>query len=322
MNERPQFFKAFAEIDARPDFDPACGITPETVVALIGEYHCENDEERPCQRLKSDGTLCGEDHKNGWLGKHGNGKEALIGSNCGKDHFHASAVFSRERNRIHTELKLDGLVDRLTRTAGSEEYKRDARATLERARALLAATKEVKARFPKALGARLEDMEKRGDPGVYVQYRYEKLDEDDELVADWTRTRVATVAGLKTWNPLPLQAAFTSLHAIRDAIAEVVIHRELGDRKLKAWADTLDELPRCVEVLADLEAALAAFQTPDNVRWLPFVVRSHIEGLQAARVALEFAGDPNAAQNSLRLFNELSDQLRRGADGRDFRVTD
>lgn len=322
MTERPIYFKTFAEIEARPDFDPSCGISPETVTGLIGEYHCVSDEERPCQRQKADGR-CGEGHRNGWLGRRSDGKEALIGWNCGLEHFKASAVFATERSRVTRELELDRLLERLEATAGNAEYRANAKATLERAYEIRHDVQAIRDRLPASVQQAVNRMARRGDAGVYVEYQYEKLDpksDKPKLISDWISQRVGAIFGLKMWDGHALRTAITELTTIRDTLLAAVVQRDVGARKLRAWADALERLPHCKSTLDETAAAATEFMEPANLRWLCLVTSNHDHRLELASLVLKLQNSSSDRLAAEKSYRSLAAEIRGRADGRDFRV--
>lgn len=169
----------------------------------------------------------------------------------------------------------------------------------------------------------LEEMAQRGDAGLHVEYRYEEPSEkggNAKPVVQWVRQRVAGVSGLKMWSDLELRAVLAELHTIRDTLGTVQLMRELGARKLKAWADALDRLPHCVTTLEQLDAAAAAFFEPFNVRWLCLIPRDHADALVVAHLVLELAGSPGNAIAAEKFKRDLAAEIRSRAGGRDFKV--
>lgn len=322
MAEPPRYFRTFKEISSRETFDPDCEITLENLASLVGEYHLVGDDEVPCQVRRQDRTTrCDEPHKNGWLGRRQDGKEALIGVICGTKYFNASSTFVTQRKRVTRELNIDRYIERLRNTRGSAEYAAELLRTLGRLKFVREATSDIRERLPASIAARLQNMAKSGNTGVSVLFRYEDEDDQSNATIDWVPDQIGTVAGIAVWDQPKFHGLFQSLHEIRDTLGKAEILREAGERKLKLWADKLEELNACTAGVSDLEAALDAFTAPGNLKLLCFLITNQNDAIEVLRVAIEQeSGAPTSERAAQELFKELSAQIRSRAKGRSFRI--
>lgn len=322
MTEEGKYFRDFEEIRNRPGFDISCGISPENYGGLVGEYHFAGDTEVRCQREQPNGSLCGEGHKNGWLGRRStDGKEALIGQNCGIKYFKASAQFVADRRRLTRDLNIASYLRRLDATAKSDTYKAEHARAIGRLRYVRESVAQFRERLPSAIVQRLERMAKARDGAVGVVFRYEDEDEDGTPTVQWVPDRIGTVAGIELWDSTTFQLSFKALHEIRDAFTECDARAEAGERKLRLWAEKLDELPIWLTRLTELESAWEGFVTRDNLMLLCFLVPNQDDGRAAAGLALEFEKGEHVTPAAARQqYQELCAQIGARANDRPFRV--
>jgi hypothetical protein len=320
--EEAKYFRSFSEIRLREAFDPDCEITVENFVSLIGEYHFAEDEV-PCQvRPIDQSRRCFEEHKNGWLGRRKDGKEALIGRVCGTKYFHASSAFIAQRRRLARELNINGYIERLQATRGASLYAEELERTIVRLRAVRTAAKDWEERLPTLIVSRLQRMVKSSNAAVGVEFRYEDEDDDGNPTVEWVSYQLGVVAGVAICDQARMGALFKVLHEIRDAHREARIDRSAGERDLRRWADKLDELPNCVGRVSELESALNSFREPSSLQLLCFTVANQDIAINMARVVIEeqHGGHAGAPVSPRTLYKELAADVRAHAGGRDFRV--
>jgi hypothetical protein len=320
--EEAKYFRNFREITSREAFDADCEITVESFASLIGEYHFA-EEEVSCQVRRLDqSSRCSEGHKNGWLGRRKDGKEALIGRICGGKYFNASSAFVAQRKRITSELNITRYIERLQATRGDSAYASDLQRTIGRLKVVREAAGDWRERLPARTITRLQQMAKSGNSAVGVQFRYEDEDDIGNPIVDWVQDQIGVVSGVAIFDQSKVGVLFQALHGIRDTLCEAYIDRAAGERRLRQWADKLDQLSSCSGRVAELESALESFSEPSNLRLLCFLVPNQDIGMTVARVVIKQESGADAATSSAAraLYNELSASVRARAAGRDFRV--
>src|SRR5579871_601346 len=216
--EEAKYFRNFREIASREAFDADCEITVENFASLIGEYHF-GEEEVSCQVRRLDqSSRCSEGHKNGWLGRRKDGKEALIGIVCGSKYFHASSAFVAQRKRLNSELNINRYIERLQSTCGDTAYAAELERTVGRLKAIRGAVGDWRERLPAQIVTRLLEMAKSGKTSVGVLFRYEDEDDDGNPKVDWIPDQIGAVSGVAIWDQGRLGALFQALHEIRDTL--------------------------------------------------------------------------------------------------------
>ncbi len=119
-------FKSFKEISARLRFDPECEITVDNCESVVDEYQFPIDEaEVLCQARQLDKPKrCNEGHRHGWLGRRkDNGREALIGIDCGNKYFRGNANFLADTNRIKADTRIDAFINQLKVSCGRPDLR-------------------------------------------------------------------------------------------------------------------------------------------------------------------------------------------------------
>lgn len=319
-----KYFRRLKEIRDREAFDPECEITVENFDRLIGEVHLTEDEpEAQCQVRQLDGKKrCDEGHKNGWLGRRKeDGKEGLIGKDCGIKYFNAHDVFRADRLRIRSELNIEGYLDRLRATCGNSSYGDDLTRTIGRLKFVRETVKDLSESLPGSIVTRLREMAKLKDASFGVRFRYEDEDENGNLVPDWVPVTIGTVMGISVWDQSQMAALFQALYEVRDAHREARAEKDAGERKLRGWADKLDELTVHRSKVADLESSLDAFVEPVNLRNLCFLVPNQNDSVVAARIACEREAVGTVTMEMARkLYRQLCAEVERRGGGRPFKI--
>jgi len=322
MTDTQLFFRSYKEIDTRAAFDTEVGISPQNIESLIGEYHFPVEEEEvPCQ-VDHEGKRCKEPHRNGWLGRRQDGKEALIGSSCGVKYFGANEKFVADRKRITRELSIKGYLERLALTKGNPDFENDLRRAIGRLKRIKSEVDDLRNALPVNIVRRLRGMAKAGSAGVEVNFRYDD-DEDEEgnPKVSFVRQQIGQIDGLDVWNEVHFQNLFAQLYAIRTTLASAEVTRDAGPIKLKRWADHLDEFRLAQNAVDGLDNAIDAFMAIPNLHLVCFVVPSQNDATDVARYALKRAGDAAATEgNARQLYRQLRAQISELAGGRDFSI--
>lgn len=101
MASTSESFGSFEQIISRDSFSNTTEVTVENFKSLIGRYYLSDQVQ--CQ-VKTERGLCGKKHNNGYVGLTKDGKEGLIGGDCGQKYFKEHTNFVQERKRIDAEI--------------------------------------------------------------------------------------------------------------------------------------------------------------------------------------------------------------------------
>jgi hypothetical protein len=320
MPELSKTFLEYREIAERQAFDPECGIAVEDFAGLVGEYHFVGDAEYPCQVMR-DGRRCDEDHKNGWLGRKKDGREALIGSTCGPKNFKASLVFVAERRRLNNEHSIQTSLHRLKGTLCNPGYAEEVTQIRERLRRFVSGLDEYREALPGEIVATLIYKATNDQSDVVVRFRHDDEDDNGKPIVRWEPERIGFISGLSVWHPKCTHGTFAAINEIRAVLRVAKAAPEEGRRKLKEWADTLDGLPGCKRQVDSFESQLEAFGNAENLKLLCLLLSNQYVGVSAAGVVIERATGTRAAPGAPRqMYNELRKAVSTRSNGRPFKI--
>jgi hypothetical protein len=269
-------FSTYDEIKNRVAFDPGCHISPESLDELIGPYMFLKDEpERPCQVWKKrKAKRCESDHRNGWVGRNKDGKEALIGKDCARDEFHADVRFHRERTRLNAELEFDDLCLRY------EEYRSHGGLVdkLEDARMRLRRCQKAQMNVARLLTDRLMwtlDGMRTGNTDVVIETKRTVIEKEagkpDKILVLWDPQRLGRLQG--TMFLLQQDAAEVSrgLESVGQALRELNDYRKPRGVKIKSTLKALDRFRNHLDLLIRLETATDEFLQESNIKLLCYL---------------------------------------------------
>lgn len=263
-----RYFSSLTEIWLRESFDSECIVTLQNFVTLVAEYNL--DEDGQCQ-LERKGFRCGRDHRHGWLARIDNGKEALIGGDCAEAYFGAESVFTQEANRIALANSIAFNVERISRLLDDPEYRAELSAAQSRLAEVKGERQKMCGSLPKSVYQRLEAMGKSGNTALNVELKsveiYEENGEKKQRVR-WSPQRLATIAGIDPWSYDKVEQVSKRLRAVEKTLKDAKPEESAGERTLRLWAKSLDELQPCARAIEDLHRSWQRFKEPVNLRWV------------------------------------------------------
>jgi hypothetical protein len=284
-------FSRYEEIKNRLDFDPACHISPETLDHLVGPYTFGREEpERPCQVWKTrKAKRCEHDHRNGWLGRNKDGKEALIGKDCAADEFHADERFHRETKRVNAALEFDDQCRRYT------EYRSQLEGlvtNLENARARLRQCQKAQGNVARLLTDRSQrrlDGMRTGNTDVVIEVRRtviekEKGKPDKERVL-WEGQRLGSLQGTRFTMQQDAAEIGRGLEAVGQALRELNDYHEPRNVKISPTLKALGKFKNHLDSLIKIEGLTAEFLKESNLRLLCYL--SSVEDVAAREGAAQ-----------------------------------
>jgi hypothetical protein len=310
---------------SRPAFDETCLITTQNFADLVGDYSFSEDAHCQVERKDSKGTLCGHEHRKGWVGRRKDGKEGLVGSSCGPTYFKDHADFEHHRAFVTRELDLDEIISRLEVFAHDSAFLSRLDGCTEQLRSLRERSKQLVDSLPADVHERLKTMAKAGTASVNFEVNFPTKVEDKRTgeirtKSSWVSQSISSVAGLATVDRARLISLGTELKAVRATFDSLDTRRDTGIRKLKAQVRTLDSLTMLESTVADLEAQFTAFEGPGNLANFWLLSRRQGSQFECLRVWATAMGLPNQSNNRLRaMLAEAEGKLRDANGGREVR---
>lgn len=321
VTELPRLFTDFNEVKNRPNFDPTADITVESFEYIISPYSFPKvEKDQKCQVRKHDG-YCGTEHQHGFIGKTKNGKEVLLGSCCGAKYFNADHNFKSQKAKLLKEIRITDELNRLSGILSEKDaFFAHVEQLLIQLKFLRESINEVKEQLPSSVVTNhLQHMPKTGNRAVTVQFEYVEIDENNKKITSWIDKILWNISGVEIWNYPPIGRLFTDLREISALVDTVQLKRNAGDRKLKAWADKLSELPQIELEINKFQSSLRAFKDHENIQRLIFITSNHHDREKIAKLALKLQPGETSTKSPRQLISEMSRNIRISESGRNFR---
>lgn len=305
----------------RPNLDQSCNIPLKDFERLIGRYAFPRAEWVRCQ-LEENGSVCRQEHGNGWIAMRKDGKEGFIGKDCAHAHFGADSNFAAEATRITRELRINDLVKRLKDRFDDPIFRSRLEAAVERQKVLRDAVGRGRHRWPEPLLLRLASMTKTGNRAVTIEIQYSETDsESGRETVTWQPAMLGNIAAPEGLNPARIREIAKRLEAVWETLNQAVPSNEQPEKLLRKWNGSLDDVDRCEAELEEVSASLQAFERPENLRLLCWLVRQDHLQLAVVRAVLELSGTGVVTEAAVRSTRRTWHDAIRAAHGdRDFRV--
>lgn len=316
---RAEEFRSPRQVEkTRPQLDTACSITREQFAGLVGKYVFRFNEWQFCQ-MHEHGSECRRLHGSGWVVKCKDGKEGYIARGCA--HFADERNFLAEVNRIDRELRIDALVARLSCILSDPSWGSRLRRALRRQDDLLMSILESRQRWPNRLMSQLETMSKTGKRHVVIDVRSLEYDEyQRHSVFHWQPVTVGILTGLESFDCLRVRQIGRRLNEALAALGAATASPEQPEVTMQAWAEALEDLPRCEAELNAIATASKAFVRSENLKLLWLLVRRYADQMEVIRTALEAATGHVVSDLLVEQTRVAWDQeIRNAHGGRDFK---
>lgn len=287
-------FALMDEIRLLPGFKENNPLNKDNYKCIVGDYWFP--DEIKCCREESNGHLCGEKHKWGFVAKLKDNSITVIGNHCAKDKFGADAKIKSDRSRYLNEKRRREKITQL------EDLRTEKTARLAKLEALSTLLKQIQTRtkdFLALLGEqtrrRLQDMSRSENSTVFVQavtYR-EYIDEN----GDRQKERRAAPARLGALNGLTIidekifKSMYSSIRVVRQGLEAIdSVTENTKTTELEYLVNTINDLGRIESEIGKIEKDENLFFNSD-LSLLCFIVDDKSERYKAARVFLERSGE-------------------------------
>lgn len=307
----------FAEIAARDAYDPEGSIDPNAFERLLFQYHLP--EKVKCQVLSSSGR-CNHEHNWGYLGKTKDGRELLIGNECGRKYFNANEDFKSQKRVIDEKVRLQRSRAQLEAILKNRDALRE---QIESAQQRLFAIRQqeefVRQSLPPSVIRAIRAKSRQATPRVNLEVAYQETDEKGRKKTRWQTQAIGSLRGLVLWT-MPAgrlrEVAQRAYEALESASPDASDDRKV----IKEWVEGLQAVEGLLRDLDQYEQALERFTEPANLRMVMFLVGSHLDQDQVAELIRKQGGqDRGKSQTGRALGDEIRSQLRKTL-GANFRV--
>lgn len=317
-DEHPEIrtFATMAEIRALEGFKENNGVTKENYERLFGDYDFPEEEAKCCFE-KSNGVLCGEDHKWGFVALLKDKSLTIVGNVCVRDRFGEDAAIKKDRTRYLNAKRRQERKARLHELIAGKDA---ALGRLELLKERLAAIETRVQEFLSNLGddtiRRLHNMARSANASVSVDavtYK-EYIDEEGHKQTERrvSPTRLGSFNGLTVLNDHTFSSVRNDIGDVLRAYARTEV---LGDddvklSELERITATLGSTDRIADQIEKLERDVAAFLANDPLL-LCFLIDDRTERYKAAKFALELSGKTGGKDRAKAWLTEKEQELRK-----------
>lgn len=279
VEDGQRYYSDYSQIKSRKRFDPEASIDTESFGSLIAQYRVS--EQVQCQ-VRKDGGQCGTWHQHGYLGRTKDGREVLIGNECGRKHFQANEAFVLQRREIDQQIKVQRYRERISEAL---ERRLDLRSLLNTARSRIEDARleylSVMDSLPKAAKQNLRERTKTGNRSVIIEVELVERDDKGRKTTKWEGREIGKLSGLGIWTRTTTELEGRLNHCAV-ALNEAHAYRTASEKQLREWAEAVESIDGLLADVAQYENDLERFTAADNLINVLFVVRSHVDQEQIA----------------------------------------
>lgn len=286
--------------DAFPTLNPDCPLPLDQFdnLDLLADYWLPKAEQVRCQLLDEHGR-CNEPHQWGWLVQlKDTGAVGFLGHDCADRHFRNdprfAALFAEAVARVERDIAKNTLIKRLEGRLSDPALRPTLDAASRKWEALFERVNQVRGLLRSEILRRLMERTKRGNMDVHVRVLYieKEIDEKTQRERDVLgpqEVRLGVLAGVESLNMGPINRIGGKFSVARAALREAVASEDQPDKAMKKWAAALEAVQPAVADLYRIEAALARFLHPDNLKLIWLLEKDTFGQIAAVRAALELA---------------------------------
>lgn len=319
---RAQHFVSLADLIAQhPRLDRAHILPVKYFGGLLNSYSLKPDEWQFC-RLSGDGlSVCKQRHGRGWVARDRRcGTEVFIGLNCAHDHLGADSSFAAERRRVTEEIKTGELLRRLRERLADAKLERRLCDAINKAGSLIATVQTQRGKWPQRLLLRLSDMARTGNRRVGIRVEYVERDERGRETRTYVAAPIGDVVAPGALDAVRLLKARSGLSAAAASLRQGMPTANVTSKQLQARLRPLDEANSCEGVLAQVVDDLSRFNSHENLRLLPWLVRDDVRSDVAKQCLQIAAGRSISNAEVAQWLQQQADAIRTAHGGRRFTV--
>ncbi|ETO41164.1 hypothetical protein [Morganella sp. EGD-HP17] len=298
MTDKSEAFLNIQQIESRAKFSFDTEITVNNFHSLIGSYRL--DDKVICQVRNEHGGICHKKHYIGYLGITHDGKEGLIGGDCGKKYFRGNTNFIQEMKRVDAEIersnclkKLEFFKDNFLKV--SSEYNL-LQSNLSN---LLSETEKLYSGLPNIILAFILNAQKTKNWNIFIDVL--KKQKDDESHSEkWFPDKLCV---LKTIYPLQqiktIVSILSNIRAIFNEACGSDIY-SLGTPKLKYYIKETSEVTAINESYEALKKEYDSFIKIENLDYLLYLCHSDKDKEMLVKSILSIKSRKTVTTNSIR----------------------
>ena len=296
-------YHSVAEISSIEGFRNENPINKENYDRIIGDYWF--DDEVKCCFEKTNGNLCNEGHKRGYVARLKDESVTIVGNVCARDKFGADAKIKADRSRYINEKRR---LQRLETVKQLLSERNERLVAISEIRNDLRKISSDRDKFLEKVGPiinrKLIDMSRTGNTSVVITAvnlrKYIDEDGDSQVERRTTQATIGHIEGVIIFNKIHFDSIYSVLGVVERIYERVSsISDDVKSSELDHISSQLGKLDLAKTQARNLSNAAHAFFNSD-LSLLCFIVGDKSERYKAARVAMEqkdiFGGKERAKQ--------------------------
>lgn len=321
MSQRAQEFGSSKDAySACPNLDNQCAIPIIEFDGIVGRCVFSQEDHVRCQLQNASGAVCKQEHGRGWVARRKDGKEGFIGKDCAHRYFGTDSQFKEAAARATREIKIDSAIARIRERLEDPNYQPRVQTLRAQHEEISQLMQRYRRMWPDNLYQVLLNMAKTRNRDVLIEVRYIEKDDDGRALHRWEPTVLGRVSSPGIFSSSTLSDAEMLIRAAEVTLIEAKPSPDAKLKQLEHWAISLESVERSEALLSEVQRELAAFNSPENLKLLCWLVRSDDDTLSVIARAVEILnGASISAARALEIRREWSSEIRQANSGRDFR---
>lgn len=291
---RIQTFKTIQDVRDLPNFRDNNPVNLKNYNDVLGDYDFSEDVK--CCREKTNGNLCGREHRIGYVVVLKDNSVSILGNVCAKDHFDLDTKVRKDIAKYENEKR------RLSKLARLNELfakKKDNLDQIDSLRSDLKILRDRKATFLDAIGSstakNLQDKAQSGNPSVEVGVIKYKVytDEYDEERRNKqvTLVRIGVLKGLSIFTDYVFRAIYHDMNEIIASYDEAnSVSHDIKLSKLEKLTSSIAKIDQVKNDVMKVEQEAASFFDND-LTLLCYLTDDKSDRFKTARAVLELNGE-------------------------------
>lgn len=308
--------RSYDEILQREKLSLDHHVTLTNFDSLISEIDLPKNEEglTTCQIRKVHNN-CNHHFMHGYLVLTSEGKEAILGKDCGNKYFILDEKFALQRNQLSAQIERDEAVETLSRRL-SQINEENLSNTEHSLKEVAKAIRKVMSIYPDFTKRRLEQIEKARNTSVSVDVQYEEIDENGKKTTYWVPEFFGNIKGTYIC-PYKDNIGHTVqlLRKVKETLPKIDLNDRVKTKQLKEWIKTLSLIDEITSNLDNIRREYERFIEPENILMTTLLTRSMDARKQIVRL-----GFNDGRQHSKKTLSEFDKRVRNFFGNRNFKV--
>lgn len=270
--------RSYDEILQREKLSLEHHVTLTNFDSLISEIDLPKKEEglTNCQ-IKKVHNNCNHHFMHGYLVLTSEGKEAILGKDCGNKYFILDERFALQKNQLRAKIERDEAITTLSKLLSNTSQDKiiDTEDRLRKTANDIQTSMNMYSDFIKR---KLEKMAKTKNAIVSIDVDYGEINENGEKAPTSVAENVGIVKGTYIWQYQEnVGHLIQLLKEIKQTIPNIKINEKQSIGQLKSWITTLSTMPELESGLEKIEREYKNFISPQNILMTTLLTKNQME---------------------------------------------